>query len=87
MLFEKQSMYNANDGCGNQTRQPAEFRFDSHLGTLASDVSRGPEVFSMTRSIVIRQGYNLAYQFSDFPINLLDKKLILLAYEYSEMWL
>ena len=87
MLFEKQSMYNANDGCGNQTRQPAEFRFDSHLGTLASDVSRGPEVFSMTRSIVIRQGYALAYQYLDFPIILLDKKLTLLAYEYSEMWL
>ena len=80
-------MYDANDGCGNQTRQPAEFRFDSPLGTLASDVSRGPEVFSMTRIIVIRQGYALAYQYLHFPIILLDKKLTLLAYEYSEMWL
>ena len=62
------------DVSGNQTRWPAEFRFDSHLGSsLTSDVSRGPEVFSMTRGIVIPAGV------SPWLINILTSKLNVLC--------
>ena len=63
------------DVSGNQTRWPAEFRFDSHLGSsLTSDVSRGPEVFSMTRGIVVRQRLSLAW-----PINISTSGSIVLC--------